>query len=130
MRKIFVLTTVILLVCVAGLALVACIPSSEKAAKAKMTEAGYAVVDIALTADTDGRKLSWAFKATKTVLLVTEEIYVVKYVKGTDADEAYEAIWDMSNEFDPTNGWQGYSPCQRNSVVYGGSDLALATFEG
>ena len=130
MRKIFVIAAVVMLVCVTGILLVACIPSSEKAAKAKMTDAGYTVTDLAVTADTDGRKLAWAFKATKTVLLVTEEIYVVKYVKGTDADDAYTGIWDMSNEFDPNNGWQGYSPCQRNSVIYGGTDAAQAAFEG
>ncbi len=130
MRKILIITAVMLLVCVTGALLVACIPSTEKAAKAKMTAAGYTVADIAVTADSSERKLAWAFKATKTVLLVTEEIYVVKYVKGTDADDAYTGIWDMSNEFEPLNGWKGYSPCQRNSVIYGGTDNAQATFEG
>ncbi|MFA7663761.1 MAG: hypothetical protein WCY33_02975 [Clostridia bacterium] len=130
MRKTLVVTAVILLVCLASATLLACIPSTEKSAKAKLTNAGYTVTDILVDKDSDDRKVAWAFKATKTVLLVTEEIIVVKYVKGSDADDAYESIWDMSNEFDPTNGWQGYSPCQRNSVVYGGTDQALATFEG
>ncbi|OQC15532.1 MAG: hypothetical protein BWX72_00955 [Firmicutes bacterium ADurb.Bin080] len=130
MKKIIVVTAVILLVCLASATLLACIPSSEKSAKAKMTNAGYTVTDILTDKDSADRKVAWAFKATKTVLLVTEEIIVVKYVNGSDADEAYETIWDMSSEFDPTNGWQGYNPCQHNSVVYGGTDAALATFEG
>ena len=77
MKKIIVVTAVILLVCLASATLLACIPSSEKSAKAKMTNAGYTVTDILTDKDSADRKVAWAFKATKTVLLVTEEIIVV-----------------------------------------------------
>lgn len=130
MRKIFSIASVVTLVCLVGLLMVACYPSSVASAIKKMSNAGYTVTEIALATDTSGNKISGGFRATKldTVSGTIDEIIAVKYVKGGRADEAYFDIWDVSKEFGFA--WSGFTTRQYNDWIYGGTDVAITIFKG
>ena len=93
MKKTIKLAALFLVICITGMFLMACMPSSVDAAKDKMTKAGYSVEDYQVNGDGVVGGI-YAFKSSGSVFtgdLTTSAINAVLYETEEDAVDAVNA---------------------------------------
>ena len=118
MKKTIKLAALFLVICITGMFLMACMPSSIDAAKDKMTKAGYSVEDYPVNGDGVVGGI-YAFKKSGSVFtgdLTTSAINAVLYETEEDAVNAVNAAIFTS-------------PVRDGKWVYSGDEEAINAFK-